>query len=229
MLESLKKEVYDANMRLFNENLIIFTWGNVSGIDESRKYVVIKPSGVEYSKLTPEMMVVTDLDGKVVEGDLNPSSDLMTHLEIYKASQEVKGVCHTHSLWATTWAQSKKSIPNYGTTHSDYFENEVLCSRLLTPEEIMVDYELNTGKLIVETLGKNNFSKNKAVLIASHGPFTWGSSPNDSVDTAKVLEYIAQMGKNTEDLNNKITPIQKELRIKHFERKHGKNAYYGQK
>lgn len=229
MLEELKKEVYEANMRLFRENLIIFTWGNVSGIDDSGRYVVIKPSGVDYGKLTPEMMVVTDLEGEIIEGALNPSSDLKTHLEIYKASKDVKGVCHTHSLWATTWAQSKRSISNYGTTHSDYFENEILCSRELTPKEIDEDYELNTGKLIIETLGNREFLKNKAIIIASHGPFTWGTSPNDSVDTAKVLEYIAQMAKNTEDLNSGISSIQIELKEKHFNRKHGKNAYYGQK
>lgn len=228
MLEKLKKEVYEANIRLKNENLVIFTWGNVSGIDESGKYVVIKPSGVEYNSLTPEMMIVCDLNGKVVEGDLNPSSDLMTHLEIYKACPEIKGVCHTHSHWATIWSQSKRSIPNYGTTHSDYFENEIFCSRAMTKDEIEKDYELNTGKLVRETIGNRDFMKNKAILIASHGPFTWGNSPKDSVDTAIVLEHIAEMAKQTEDLNLKITEIDSLLKEKHFNRKHGENSYYGQ-
>lgn len=229
MLENLKQEVYEANMRLKNEKLVIFTWGNVSAIDKNREFVVIKPSGVEYDKLSPELMVVCNLKGEVIEGNLRPSSDLMTHLELYKASEEINGVCHTHSQWATIWAQSKRSIPNYGTTHSDYFEDEVICSRVLTEREIQENYEKNTGKLIVETLENKNLMRNKAILVASHGPFTWGDSAKDSVDTAIVLEQVAQMAKQTEDLNPKIKAIDVVLKKKHFDRKHGSNAYYGQK
>ena len=228
MLEELKKEVYEANMKLKKEKLIIFTWGNVSGISSDRKYMVIKPSGVDYDLLSPDKMVVCDMDGNVIEGNLKPSSDYKTHLEIYKASKDVKGVCHTHSKWATIWAQSKRNIPNYGTTHSDYFEGDILCSRDMTAFEINNDYEKNTGKVIVETIGKRDYLNNKAVLVSSHGPFTWGVSAKDSVDTAIVLEEYANMAKFTEDLNSNIKEINEELKNKHFYRKHGKNAYYGQ-
>lgn len=228
MFEELKKEVYAANMRLRDEKLVIFTWGNVSGITKDRKYIAIKPSGVEYDKLTPEMMVICDMAGKVVEGKLKPSSDLQTHLEIYKGSPSVGGVCHTHSQWATIWAQSKRAIPNYGTTHSDYFQAEIPCSRAMMKEEIESDYEKNTGKVIVETLSGKDYLKNKAILVASHGPFTWGKSAHDSVDTAVVLEQIAQMAKYTEDLNPQVPSIDISLQRKHFDRKHGSHAYYGQ-
>lgn len=229
MLEQLKKQVYEANMRLKDEKLIIFTWGNVSGITKDRKYMVIKPSGVDYNLLTPDKMVICDMEGKIIEGNLKPSSDYKTHLEIYKAASNVNGVCHTHSKWATIWAQSKREIPNYGTTHADYFQGYIPCSRDMSNEEIKEDYEKNTGKVIVETLEGKDFIKNKAILVSSHGPFTWGSSANDSVDTAVVLEEIAYMAKYTEDLNPEIDSINKVLQNKHFDRKHGTNAYYGQK
>lgn len=229
MLENLKQEVYEANIFLKTEGLIIFTWGNVSAIDLSGKYVVIKPSGVAYDDLTADKMVVCDLDGNVVEGKLKPSSDLMTHLEIYKANKNIKGVCHTHSPYATIWAQSGRSLPCYGTTHADYFPEDVICTSLMSKSEIENDYELNTGKIIVSTLKDKDLSMHKAILVASHGPFTWGDSAMESVEIAKVLEYVAHMAKESEDLNVNIKQVNDVLHNKHFYRKHGVNAYYGNK
>lgn len=227
MLEKLKQEVYEANMMLPEYGLVTFTWGNVSAIDRESNLVVIKPSGVEYNKLKAVDMVVLDLDGNVVEGDLNPSSDTPTHLELYRQFKNIKGIVHTHSPWATIWAQSGKSINAYGTTHADYFYGPIPCTRKMTPEEIQSEYELNTGKVIVETFGGSNPDHMPGVLVNSHGPFTWGTDAKNAVHNAVVLEEIAKMAYYTESLG-KTTPMQPELLDKHFLRKHGANAYYGQ-
>ena len=230
MLEELKKQVYEANMELPGHGLVTFTWGNVSGIDREKGLFVIKPSGVAYEKLTPEDMVVMDLEGNRVEGRLNPSSDTPTHLELYKAFSEVGGIVHTHSSYATSWAQAGRSIPCYGTTHADYIYGEVPCVRCLSREEIEEAYEENTGHLIV-----NEFAKMKkdpmavpAVLCKNHGPFAWGKDAMDAVHNAVVLEEVAKMAYRTEIINAEVPPAPKELQDKHYFRKHGANAYYGQ-
>lgn len=230
MLEELKKEVLKANLELPKRNLITYTWGNVSGIDREKGLVVIKPSGVEYDVMTVDDLVVVDLDGSVVEGKLKPSSDTPTHLELYRKFKDIGGVVHTHSSWATTWAQAGKSITAYGTTHADYFYGKIPCTRKMTNEEIVGEYELNTGKVIVETFEKEEINPNfmPGVLVCSHGPFTWGKSPADAVHNSVVLEELAKMAYHTEMLNKNITNMQNELLDKHFLRKHGKNAYYGQ-
>ncbi len=229
MLEKLKEEVCKANLLLPAHGLVTFTWGNVSGIDREQGLVVIKPSGVAYEGMKPSDMVVVDLaTGKTVEGDLNPSSDTPTHLELYRNFPNIKGVVHTHSRWATIFAQSLRGIPAYGTTQGDYFYGEIPCTRLMTPEEIGGEYELNTGKVIVETFAGRNPDDMPAVLVASHGPFTWGSSPENAVHNAVVLEEVAMMALHTEMLGNH-KPMQQELLDKHYLRKHGANAYYGQK
>ncbi len=230
MLEQLKQDVYQANMLLPEYHLITFTWGNVSGIDREKGLVVIKPSGVEYSEMTAGDMVVVDLDGKVVEGNLNPSSDTATHLEIYRNFPNVGGVVHTHSRWATLWAQSGRGIAPYGTTHGDYFADTIPCTRDMTPEEICSEYEKNTGKVIVETFQGKEPDHVPAVLVKNHGPFTWGTDPHNAVHNAVVLEEIAMMAVYTEQLmGDRIKPMPRELLEKHFFRKHGPNAYYGQK
>lgn len=229
MLKEVRKRVCDANIELEKKNLIIYTWGNVSEIDDETKLVVIKPSGVEYKNLTPENMVVVDLDGNVVEGDLRPSSDTMTHVEMYKKYKDIKGICHTHSKWATTFAQAKTPIDPYGTTHADYFYGSVKVTRDLTEEEIKEGYEKNTGKIINETLGDCNPLEVPAILCSSHGPFTWGKSAADAVYNAVVLEQIAEMNFNTLLLNGNINKLNSYILDKHYLRKHGKNAYYGQK
>lgn len=230
MLEELKKQVLEANLELPKRNLITYTWGNVSGIDREKGFVVIKPSGVEYDAMTVDDLVVVDLDGNVVEGKLKPSSDTPTHLELYRKFKDIGGVVHTHSSWATTWAQAGKSITAYGTTHADYFYGKIPCTRKMTNEEIAGEYELNTGKVIVETFEKEEINPNfmPGVLVYSHGPFTWGKSPADAVHNSVVLEELAKMAYHTEILNKNITNMQNELLDKHFLRKHGKNAYYGQ-
>lgn len=230
MLEELKKQVLEANLELPKRNLITYTWGNVSGIDREKGLVVIKPSGVEYDVMTVDDLVVVDLDGNVVEGKLKPSSDTPTHLELYRKFKDIGGVVHTHSSWATTWAQAGKSITAYGTTHADYFYGKIPCTRKMTNEEIAGEYELNTGKVIVETFEKEEVNPNfmPGVLVCSHGPFTWGKSPADAVHNSVVLEELAKMAYHTEMLNKDITNMQNELLDKHFLRKHGKNAYYGQ-
>ena len=210
MLEQLKKEVYEANMLLPKYGLITFTWGNVSGIDREKGLIVIKPSGVEYDVMKPEDMVVVDLDGKVVEGDLNPSSDTPTHIEFYKAFPNIGGVTHTHSTCATSFAQAGKGVPALGTTHGDYFYGEIPCTRKMTPEEIKTDAI-------------------PAVLVHSHGPFTWGKDPIDSVHHSVILEECAKMALNAFALNPGLQSMQQELLDKHYLRKHGANAYYGQK
>lgn len=232
MLEELKKQVYEANMLLPKYNLVTFTWGNVSGIDRASGYVVIKPSGVEYDTMKPEDMVVVDLEGNRIEGDLNPSSDTPTHIELYKAFPNIKGIVHTHSRWATTFAQSGRGIPALGTTHADYFYGEIPCTRQMTPEEIKGAYEKETGKVIIERFQKDNLNPDDipGVVVYSHGPFTWGTSPKNAVHNAVVLEEVAFMAWHNLALSGgNIKPMQQELLDKHYLRKHGKNAYYGQK
>lgn len=229
MLESLKKQVYEANMQLPKYGLITFTWGNVSGIDRESGLVVIKPSGVSYESMTAEDMVVVDLEGNVVEGKLKPSSDTPTHLELYKAFPEIGGVVHTHSRWATIFAQAGKGIPAYGTTHADYFYGEVPCTRKMTDAEIKGAYEKETGTVIVERFADINPSDVPAVLVHSHGPFTWGKNADEAVYHAVVLEEVAMMAYHNQVLSGgSIAPMQQELLDKHYLRKHGKNAYYGQ-
>ena len=233
MLEQLKKQVYNANMQLVKHNLIIFTWGNVSAIDRETGYIVIKPSGVEYDEMSPMDMVVVDLDGNVIEGTLKPSSDTPTHLELYKAFPNIGGITHTHSLYATCFAQAGRGIKPFGTTHADYFGGAIPCTRKMTPNEISGEYEKNTGLVIAETFENIDPDRVHGVLVYSHGPFTWGNDAMHSVETAVVLETVAQMALNTELLqiaigNNGGIPMQQDLLNKHFDRKHGPGAYYGQ-
>lgn len=230
MLEDLKQKVYEANMDLPRYGLVTFTWGNVSAIDRESGLFVIKPSGVEYDKLTPEDMVVMDLEGNKVEGRYNPSSDTATHLELYKAFPEIGGVVHTHSSYATSWAQAGRSIPCYGTTHADYIYGEVPCVRCLTKEEIEAGYEANTGRLIVEEFIRRCKEPMAvpAVLCKNHGPFTWGKDAKDAVHNAVVLEEVAKMAYRAEVINPRVDPAPQELQDKHYYRKHGANAYYGQ-
>jgi L-ribulose-5-phosphate 4-epimerase len=232
MLEKLKTEVCRANLDLVRKGLVIQTWGNASGIDRERGLVVIKPSGVAYDGMKPQQMVVVSLaDGKVVEGNLKPSSDTDTHLVLYRAFPKIGGVVHTHSLFATAWAQAKNTLRGYGTTQADYWHGDVPCTRLLKPDEIKTDYEANTGRVIVETFKKLKFDPlhHPAVLVASHGPFTWGKDVHDAVHNAGVLEFIAQLASETLKINPKLQPMPPALRDKHFFRKHGPKAYYGQK
>lgn len=230
MLEELKQQVYEANMKLPYYGLVTFTWGNVSGIDKEKGLFVIKPSGVEYDKLTPEDMVVMDLEGNKIEGRFNPSSDTATHLELYKAFPEIGGIVHTHSPYATSWAQAGRGIPCYGTTHADYIYGEVPCLRCLTKEEIEEAYEENTGHLIVNEFirMKKDILAVPAVLCKNHGPFAWGKDAMDAVHNAVVLEEVAKMAYRTETINPKVAPAPTELQDKHYFRKHGANAYYGQ-
>lgn len=230
MLEQLKKEVFEANMLLPKYGLITFTWGNVSGVDREKGLMVIKPSGVEYDAMTAEDMVVVDLKtGKKVEGELNPSSDTDTHVAIYNAFPNIKGVVHTHSRWATTFAQAGMGIPALGTTHGDYFYGEIPCTRKMTAEEIGGKYELETGNVIIETFKDKSPDDIPAVLVHSHGPFTWGTDPHNAVHNAVVLEELAFMAWHNIMMNPQISPMQQELLDKHYLRKHGANAYYGQK
>lgn len=230
MLEKLKEEVYKANMLLPKYGLVTFTWGNVSAIDRESGCFVIKPSGVEYDLLSPDDMVVMDLNGNKVEGSLNPSSDTPTHIELYKAFKNIGGIVHTHSSYATSWAQSGRDIPCYGTTHADYIYGNVPCVRCLTKEEIEQNYEVNTGLLIAEEFKKRSLDPlaTPAVLCKNHGPFTWGTTASKAVECAVVLEEIAKMAYRTETINPSVAPAPKELQDKHYFRKHGKNAYYGQ-
>ena len=230
MLEDLKQKVYEANMLLPKYGLVTFTWGNVSAIDTESGLFVIKPSGVDYEKMTPADMVVMDLQGKKVEGDLRPSSDTPTHLELYKAFPEIGGIVHTHSSYATSWAQAGRSIPCYGTTHADYIYGEVPCLRCLTKEEIDEAYEENTGHLIVNEFQRMNkeVMAVPAVLCKNHGPFAFGKDAMDAVHNAVVLEEVAKMAYRTETINPKVAPAPQELQDKHYYRKHGANAYYGQ-
>ena len=229
MLEQLKQEVFEANMALPRLGLVIFTWGNVSGIDREQELFVIKPSGVEYEALKPADMVVVDLEGKIVEGNYRPSSDTLTHLELYKAFPKIGGVVHTHSSWATSWAQAGRGIPSYGTTHADYIYGEIPCTRGLTKEEIEEAYERNTGRVIAECFQDKDYQAIPAVLCRNHGPFTWGRDAGEAVHHAAVLEQVAMMAARTEMLNPKATPSPQCVQDKHYFRKHGANAYYGQK
>lgn len=231
MLESLKQLVYEANMDLPRYGLVTFTWGNVSAIDRESGMLVIKPSGVEYDRLTPEDMVVMDILGNKVEGRYNPSSDTATHLELYQAFPEIGGVVHTHSSYATSWAQAGRDIPCYGTTHADYIYGEVPCLRCLTEEEIEQAYEENTGRLIVSEFARlqKDPMAVPAVLCKNHGPFTWGRTPHEAVHNAVVLEEVAKMAYRAESINPDVKPAPQKLQDKHYYRKHGANAYYGQK
>lgn len=210
--------------------LVTFTWGNVSGIDRDKGLVVIKPSGVPYDELRAEHLVVLDLDGNKIEGDLNPSSDTATHLVLYRSFKEINGIVHTHSSWATSWAQAGRSIPCFGTTHADYFYGSIPCTRKMTKDEIEGNYEENTGHVIVETFKDLNPVYVPGVLVEDHGPFSWGNSPDNAVHNAVVLEEVAKMAFNTVMLSNKdAEPASDYIINKHFMRKHGANAYYGQK
>lgn len=228
MLEALKQSVYEANMLLCHHNMVIFTWGNVSAVDREKKLVVIKPSGVEYENMSSEDMVVVDLEGNVVEGALKPSSDTMTHLCLYKSFPSIGGVVHTHSRWATIFSQAGQSVPPLGTTHADYFYGEIPCTRAMTPEEIQSDYEWNTGAVIVEGFRDKSPDEVPGVLVHSHGPFAWGKDCMNAVHNAVVLEEVAMMAYHTKMLMGAPGVMQRELLDKHFLRKHGKNAYYGQ-
>ena len=228
MLEALKEKVCEANLMLPKYGLVTFTWGNVSEMDKESGLVVIKPSGVPYETMKPSDMVVVDLDGKVVVGDLNPSSDTPTHVKMYSIHPDMCAIVHTHSSYATSFAQAGRAIPAYGTTHADYFYGEVPCTRALTKEETESDYEANTGKVINETLEGMDLTGVKAILVRNHGIFTWGENAAKAAENAKVLEEIARMAFLTEMLNGDVSSAPQYLLDKHYFRKHGKNAYYGQ-
>jgi L-ribulose-5-phosphate 4-epimerase len=231
MLESLKEEVLQANLKLVEYGLVILTWGNVSAVTEDRKFVVIKPSGVSYSTMTAGDMVVTDMGGNIVEGNLRPSSDLLTHLELYRAFPQVNAVVHTHSRYATALAQAARDLTCYGTTHADTFYGHVPCTRNLTEAEVQEDYEKNTGVVIVETFRERNLdpAATPGVLVRKHGPFTWGGNSQKAVENALILEETAHMALLTEQFNPKVARAPQYLQDKHYFRKHGANAYYGQK
>lgn len=231
MINNLRQQVFEANMLLPKYGLITFTWGNVSGIDRSNGFIAIKPSGVAYEKMRPEDIVIVDLDGKVIEGRLAPSSDLPTHLELYRKFSSIGGVVHTHSRWATVWAQAGKDIPPYGTTHADYFYGAVPCTRNMTENEIKGAYEHNTGIVITERFKRDGIDPvaMPGAIVKSHGPFTWGKDAYEAVHNAVVLEEIAFMAFNTEVLSPGINRIDSRLLDKHYFRKHGEGAYYGQK
>ena len=231
MLEELKELVCKANLELPKYGLVTFTWGNVSGVDREKGLMVIKPSGVEYDNMKPEDMVVVSLEnGERVEGKWKPSSDTATHVALYNAFPNIGGIVHTHSRWATSWAQAGKGIPAYGTTHGDYFYGEILCTRKMTPEEIAGEYELETGNVIIESFKIRGIDPDQvpAVLVNSHGPFAWGTDPHNAVHNSVVLEELAFMAFHTEAMNRGISPMQQELLDKHYLRKHGEKAYYGQ-
>ena len=230
MLEQLKQQVLEANLLLPKHGLITFTWGNVSGIDREKGLVVIKPSGVEYDDMCADDMVVVDLEGNVVEGHYKPSSDTPTHLALYKAFPTLGGVVHSHSRWATSFAQAGRGVPAMGTTQGDYFYGEIPCTRKMTPEEIAGQYELETGNVIIETFKQRNIDPAQvpAVLVHSHGPFTWGTDPFNAVHNAVVLEEVAFMDFHAMALTPNLSPMQQELLDKHYLRKHGPGAYYGQ-
>lgn len=227
MLEQLKEEVFQANLDLVKHGLVIFTWGNVSGIDREKGLFVIKPSGVDYSVMKASDMVVVDMDGNVVEGNLKPSSDMPTHLVLYKEFPEIGGVVHTHSTYSTAWAQSGKALPIIGTTHADYFANDIPCTRDMTEEEVFGEYEKETGNVIVETFAQLKPMEIPGVLVKNHGPFSWGKDAHNAVHNAVVMEEISRMA-TFAFMNNPDLTMNPHLVKKHYERKHGKNAYYGQ-
>ena len=231
MLEELRKAVWEANMELPRRNLVTYTWGNVSGIDREKGLIVIKPSGVEYEDLTPEKLVIVDLDNKIVEGNLNPSSDTKTHVELYRAFPTLGGIVHTHSPHAVAWAQAGRDIPCYGTTHADYFYGPVPCARSLTAEEVDEDYERNTGKVIIETFTERGLDPKAVpgVICRNHGPFTWGKDAAQAVYHAVVLEEVAKMAMYTITIDPNTPSAPQHVQDKHYMRKHGPNAYYGQK
>ena len=227
-MQSLKQQVFDANMALPHYGLVTFTWGNVSAIDRERGIVIIKPSGVPYDTMKADDMVVVDLQGNIVEGNYRPSSDTPTHLELYRRYPHLDGIVHTHSTHATAWAQAGLSIPALGTTHADYFFGDIPCTRALTIDEVAGDYELNTGKVIVETLGDTNPMHTPGIVVYQHGPFAWGKDALDAVHNAVVMEEVAKMAWIACGINPRLRPIDHYLMNKHFSRKHGPNAYYGQ-
>jgi L-ribulose-5-phosphate 4-epimerase len=227
MLKNLKRDVWKANLDLVKHGLVLFTWGNVSGIDRKKGLVVIKPSGVSYDDMKPDDMVVVDMEGNVVEGSYKPSSDTATHLVLYRSFPDIGGIVHTHSEWATIWAQSGKPVPALGTTHADYFYGNIPCTRKLTKSEIASAYEQETGNVIVETFKDFDPNSVPGVLVNNHGPFAWGKDANDAVHNAVVMEAVAKMAYYTLNINP-VPPIDQELLDKHYLRKHGKNAYYGQ-
>jgi len=228
MLSDLKELVFKANLDLVKYNLVLFTWGNASGIDRAKGLVVIKPSGVDYDEMTSDQMVVVDFDGNIVEGELKPSSDTPTHLALYKAFDHIGGIVHTHSTYATSWAQAGISIPIIGTTHADYFADDIPCTRDMNTEEVMNDYEKETGSVIIKRFANLNARHIPGVLVKNHGPFTWGNNPNEAVHNSVVLEEIAKMAFIAHSVNPNLK-MNHLLTKKHFERKHGVNAYYGQK
>lgn len=228
MLEQLKEAVLEANLDLPKYGLVTFTWGNASGIDREKGLVVIKPSGVPYAEMKAEHMVVVDLEGRVVEGKYKPSSDTPTHLVLYRAFPAIGGIVHTHSPWATIWAQAGRAIPAFGTTHADYFHGEIPCTRKMTEEEIQRAYEHETGKVIAETFARLDPLAVPGVLVHGHAPFSWGKDPGEAVHNAVVLEEVAKMAHRTLELNPAATPLDQALLDKHYLRKHGKDAYYGQ-
>ncbi|GIN70649.1 L-ribulose-5-phosphate 4-epimerase [Bacillus sp. J14TS2] len=231
MLAELKQKVLEANLQLPEYGLVTFTWGNVSGIDREKGLVVIKPSGVAYSELKADDLVVLDLEGNIVEGDLRPSSDTPTHLALYKAFKEIGGVVHTHSPWATSWAQAKRSIPALGTTHADYYYGEIPVTRPLSQQEIEQAYELETGNVIIETFKNLQLDPiaMPGVLVGGHAPFNWGKDAHEAVHNAVVLEKVAKMALHSFQLTPNVEPLDQYLLDKHYLRKHGPNAYYGQK
>jgi L-ribulose-5-phosphate 4-epimerase len=227
-LKRLREDVYRANMEIVDKGLVIFTFGNVSGIDRASGIVAIKPSGVDYSELSPANMVLLDLQGNIVEGDFNPSSDTKTHLKLYNAFEEIGGVVHTHSRYASSWAQAGKPLPCFGTTHADYFYGEIPCTDVISDGSIAKDYEDETGALIVNTFRERDYRSMKAVLVACHGPFTWGKDVGEAVFISAALEEVARMGFLSVTLNSDVKNIKQTLLDKHYLRKHGKDAYYGQ-
>ncbi len=229
MLEELKKKVCEANIALKNYGVVLFTWGNVSARDTETGLVVIKPSGVAYESMQPQDMVVVDMQGNRVEGSLNPSTDLPTHLELYRACPQMGGVVHTHSAHATAWAQAGRGIPFYGTTHADYFYGEIPCTRDLTRAEVATEYEKNTGLVINETFADKDYLAIPGVLVKNHGVFAWGKDADEAVHNAVVLENVAMMAAETERINPAVQPAPDYLKDKHYLRKHGKDAYYGQR
>lgn len=228
MLEGLKQEVLEANLSLPAHGLVTFTWGNVSGIDDNRELMVIKPSGVSYERMGLDDMVVVDMQGNVVEGELNPSSDTPTHLALYQAFEELKGIVHTHSSYVTSWAQAGRSVPALGTTHADYFYGEIPCTRPLSDAEINGDYELQTGKVIVETIGAKSPMSVPGVIVHQHGPFAWGADAVEAVHNAVVMEEVAKMAYRALTINPTVPDINPVLLDRHYLRKHGTAAYYGQ-